>query len=344
MSRRAIENLIALTIPEIQELFLQQMQDVVDRAMLDEMVAAIEAGDAERLFQATGFSVAVLNPIVDRIERMYRESAEIEVGEFPTRIRTPTGSVLFRFDMRNPAIEREVREHSSQLVTRITDDTRQVIRKTLERGQIVGRNPRNTALEIIGRVDPVTKKRIGGVIGLTPHQERWVDSVRRYLTQGDEQYFSLGLRDKRFDKTVERYIKEGKPIPRDTVEKALVSYKNRALKYRANVIARTEAISASSRGRHAAIKQLVTDGTLPTSAIKKWWDATGDYRTRPSHRLLERGTKNDPIGLDEPFVSPVTGARMLHPHDQSLGAPASELVQCRCYEQFDINWIWWQDE
>ena len=128
--------------------------------MLDEMVAAIEAGDAERLYQATGFTPAVLNPIVDRIEQMYRNAGEVEAGEFPSRIRTPTGMVMFRFDMRNPAVERELREHSSQLITRITNETREVITKTLERGQIAGRNPRNTALDIVGRVDPVSRTRI----------------------------------------------------------------------------------------------------------------------------------------------------------------------------------------
>lgn len=343
MARRTIDSLIALTIPEIQNIFLQQMQDVVDRAMIDEMVAAIEAGDADRLFQATGFTPAVLGPVLDRIERMYRESAELTADGFPSRIRTPTGSVIFRFDMRNPAVEQEIREHSSELVTRITDDTRQVIRKTLERGQIAGRNPRNTALDIVGRVDPVTKKRIGGVIGLTPNQERWVESARRYLSQGDEQYFTLGLRDKRFDKTVRRYIDEGKPVPADTLEKAIVSYKNRALKYRADMIGRTETIGAASRARHATIKQLITDGIVPDRAIKKWWNAVGDRRTRPSHNLIERGTKENPIGLDEPFISPMTGARMMHPHDQSLGAPASEIVQCRCRVEYDINYGWWRE-
>lgn len=343
MSRKAIESLIALTIPEIQQIFLQQMQDVVDRAMLDEMVAAIEAGDAERLFQATGFTPAVLNPIVDRIERMYRETAEIQADEFPSRIRTPTGAVIFRFDMRNPAVEREIRQHSSELITRITDETREVVRVTLERGQIAGRNPRNTALDIVGRVDPSTKKRIGGVIGLTPNQERWVNSARRYLTTADEKYFTLSLRDKRFDNTIRRYMEQGKAVPAETLEKALVSYKNRALKYRADVIARTETIGAASRSRHRVHQQLIDDGTLPASAIKKWWDATGDAVTRPSHRLLERATKDNPIGLDEAFVSP-SGARMMHPHDQTLGAPASEIVQCRCYEQFTVDWLWWQDE
>lgn len=341
--RQTIDNLIALTIPEIQELFLQQMQDVVDRAMLDEMVAAIEAGDAERLFQATGFTPAVLSPILDRIERMYRDTAELTTGDFPARIRTPTGSVIFRFDMRNPAIEAELRQYSSEFISRITEETREVVRVSLERGQIAGRNPRNTALDIVGRIDPVTKQRIGGVIGLTPHQEGWVANTRRYLLTADQQYFNLSLRDKRFDKTIRRYMDEGKPVPAETLEKAMVSYKNRALKYRAEVIGRTEALSAASRSRHTVHQQLIDDGTLPASAISKWWNATGDRRTRPSHNALERRTRDNPIGLDEAFVSP-SGARMMHPHDQTLGAPASEIVQCRCREEFKVDWLWWQDE
>lgn len=343
MSRRAIENLMALAIPEIQQLFLEQMQDVVDRAMLDEMVAAITAGDAERLFQATGFTVAVLNPIVDRIEQMYRETADITANGFPSRIRTPTGSVLFRFDMRNPAVEAELRQRSSELITRITEETREVVRANLERGMIAGRNPRNVALDIIGRVDPKTKKRIGGAIGLTPNQDRWVANARRYLTEGSANYLNLTLRDKRFDTVIQRYIDENRPVPRDTMEKALVSYKNKVLKYRGDMIARTEALSASSRSRYRAHKQLVDEGKIPARAIRKWWDATGDAVTRPSHRSLENSTKKQPLELDEPYLTP-SGAKMMHPHDRSLGAGAEEIVHCRCYEQYEVDWMWYEDD
>ena len=340
MTRRTINSLVALTIPEIQNLFLEQMQDVVDRALLDEMVAAIEAGDAEALFRATGYTPAVLGPMLDRIERLYREAAEVTADGFPASIRTPTGSVIFRFDMRNPLVEQELRQHSSGLVTSITEDTREVVRANLERGMIAGRNPRNTALDIVGRIDPKTKKRIGGAIGLTPRQDRWVANARRYLEQADERYFTLTLRDKRFDKTVERYIAEGKPIPTETLEKAIVSYKNRALKYRADVIARTETLGTIQRSDYQVHKQLITDGVLPASAIRKWWNAVGDRRTRPSHNVMERQTKENPIEMDEPFVSP-SGARLMHPGDRTLGAPAKETIQCRCKLEYKVDWLAW---
>ncbi len=87
------------------------------------------------------------------------------------------------------------------------------MRITLERGQLEGNNPRVTALDIVGRIDPVTKKRVGGVIGLTNNQEQWVANGRRYLEQLDSKYFNLELRDKRFDGTVKKAIEAGKPLP-----------------------------------------------------------------------------------------------------------------------------------
>lgn len=337
MSRRTIDSLIALTIPEIQELFLKQMQDVVDRAMLDEMIHAIKLNDSEMLFRATGFTPAVLGPILDRIERLYKEAAEITVDGFPARIRTPTGSIIFRFDVRNPHVEQDLRQYSSEFITRITEETRTNIRVALERGLIAGRNPTNTALDIVGRIDPRTKQRVGGVIGLTPHQEQWTANARRYLLTGDDAYFNLTLRDKRFDKTIIKLFEEGKEVPTETVERIMVSYKNRVLKYRANTISRTETLQSVQRSNFQVHKQLITDGVIPSNAIKKWWNAVGDRKTRPTHDALERATRARPLGLDEPFISP-SGAKLMYPGDKSLGAPGKEIVQCRCKIEYDVDW------
>jgi len=138
MARRTIDQLYALTIPEVQEVFLNVMQDVVDRAILGEMVAAIEAGDADALFRATGFTPAALAPILDRIEDGYRDGAEFAVDGWPSRIRTPTGLVLFRFNMRNPAAEADLRNFSSGFITNLTEEARQNVRFTLEQGLIDG--------------------------------------------------------------------------------------------------------------------------------------------------------------------------------------------------------------
>ena len=74
---------------------------------------------------------------------------------------------------------------------------------------------------------------------------------------------------------------------------------------------------------------------MQRSAVRKVWRATGDDRTRDSHMALN-GVE---VGIDAPFISPLTGARLMYPHDTSLGAPASETIQCRCFYEIKIDYF-----
>tara|TARA_R110000851_G_scaffold66998_4_gene151135 strand:- start:1937 stop:2974 length:1038 start_codon:yes stop_codon:yes gene_type:complete len=339
MARRTIDQLYALTIPEVQKVFLNVMQDVVDSAILSEMVAAIEAGDAEALFRATGFTPASLGPILDRIEKSYSDGAELTVEGWPRPIRTPTGLTVFRFDMRNPIAEQDLKQFSSGFVTRLTDEARNNVRTTLEQGMIRGQNPRKTALDIVGRIDPKTKKRVGGIIGLNEAQVGWVDSTRRRLEQLDKSYFKLTLRDKRFDATVRNAIESGKPIPTDTIDKLITSYKKNALRYRGQAVARTETIQSINRGAQSAYIQAVGDGTLQRKALTKEWDDVGGSLTRTTHSSMGKTYgKGKGIDLEEPFVSP-SGDRLMHPGDSKLGAGPAEIVFCRCKTVYRVDWV-----
>jgi len=344
MTRRTIDQLYALTIPEVQEIFLQMMQDIVDRAMIEEMVSAIEANDVDALFAASGFTPAVLGPILDRIEQTYKDAADDTVDEWPTRIRTPYGVVRpIIFNMRNQAVEKDLRDFSSKFVTNISEEARGNVRIALEQGMIRGDNPRQTALDIVGRINPVTKKREGGVIGLSQNQMQWSLSARRYLETGDKKYFNLDLRDKRFDSTVRKAIESGKPLSQETIGKLVLSYNNRALKYRADAVSRTETMQAINRGKIAAMQQGVDEGVFVPQQVKKWWDDTGDSKTRPSHRALGiKYSREKAIDLNDPFVSPITGAKMMQPGDTSLGAGAKDVVHCRCMLSFEVDWRYGQ--
>src|SRR5690606_12500372 len=141
----------------------------------------------------------------------------------------PDGNrVIFRFSMRNPEAEAWLRDHSATLVTRIVDVQREAIRTALTEGLAQGQNPRQTALEVIGRVSRATNRREGGIIGLTPAQERYVSSARRELLSGDPgqlaNYLTRSRRDKRFDRTIASAIREGKPLPRDMVDRIAGRY------------------------------------------------------------------------------------------------------------------------
>lgn len=66
-------------------------------------------------------------------------------------------------------------------------------------------------------------KREGGVIGLTAAQERFAASAREELLSGEpdqpRRYPTRTRRDKRFDRSVTVAIRNGKPIPKETIER-----------------------------------------------------------------------------------------------------------------------------
>jgi uncharacterized protein with gpF-like domain len=86
---------------------------------------------------------------------------------------------------------------------------------------------------------------------------------------------------------------------------------------RARVIARTEAHTASSASTHEAARAL----EFPT---KKEWLASGDERTRPSHKAADGQT----VTLDAPFV--VEGENLQYPGDPT--GSAENVINCRCCE------------
>lgn len=65
---------------------------------------------------------------------------------------------------------------------------------------------------------------------------------------------------------------------------------------------------------------------LAKTQLTHTWDATLDEVTRPHHWVADGLT----VPVDEPFV--IGGERMMFPGDDSLGATAKNLINCRCIE------------
>jgi hypothetical protein len=82
------------------------------------------------------------------------------------------------------------------------------------------------------------------------------------------------------------------------------------------MIARTETTASLNAGQQALRDAEKID--------QKIWLATIDARTRPTHAAAD----SQVVENRAPFV--VGGYKMQHPGDGSLGAPASEIVACRC--------------
>lgn len=87
---------------------------------------------------------------------------------------------------------------------------------------------------------------------------------------------------------------------------------------RAEKIARTEVMSSCNYAQYAASE-------ANPDIVGHYWRSQNSRRTRATHRAASKQYR--PIG--EPFD--IGGAKLMFPGDGSLGAPAKEIVNCRCW-------------
>ena len=337
MNEKQLAELLEKFAPLVRDAILAGIREIRDSAVLSQLITLIERGDENAVLRALGYNPAVFNAYYTVMMQTFEAGGMALIAGLP---RYATGSdgvrTVLRFNVRDRDAEAWLQQRSSGLVVEIENDIRQSVRDTLQRGLEQGRNPRNVALDLVGRFNRETGRREGGAVGLNSNQLNWVNSVRQKLVTLDKSYFEMGLRYTRGDGEVQRAIESGKPLPAETIERLVGRYRENALRYRGETIARTEALAALNRSEYESTRQALAQSDLPVAAARKIWDSAGDGRVRDSHREMD----GQAVGIDEPFVSPVTGAQMMHPHDLSLGAPSREVVGCRCHVRYDIDFAY----
>lgn len=321
----------------LAEAFFQSIDAIKSAVTLHVVVERLERGDINGAIDAIQVERDAFSALELALAEAYNAGGISLVENLP-RLKDPEGNrVIFRFGVRHPEGEVWLRDHSAQLVTRITDDQKQGIRQALEEGLAAGRNPHSTALDVVGRINRVTGRREGGIIGLTSQQERLVSLARAELVSGDsallKHYLTRQRRDKRFDRTVMYAIREGKPLPSEVVTRILGQYSDRMVQLRGEMLARTETMMALGTARDNAMRQQINAGKVAEHDIKKKWRSAGDNRVRHTHATLSSA---EPIGMDESFISP-SGARLRYPGDPL--APTSEIVGCRCHLQYKVDYF-----
>lgn len=310
--------------------FRDAVASVRDSVTLNELARALDVGDVDaaiRLLQLDEAAFAGMGTVIAGSYLIGGQTGAEQIGRIPTR----DGRIVMRFNVRAPAAEAWIARESSRLIVEISEQQRELARAVMSQGLADGRNPRSVALDIVGRIDPRTRRRTGGFIGLTDNQAGWVRNARRELESLDAHYFTRALRDRRFDGAVGRAIRDGTPLPADTIDKAITQMQARAERYRAEVIARTESINALRAGQYQSIEQAMETEGVQDAEAERVWDASGDALTRMTHAFAD--------GQRRPFREPfnVGGYRIMYPGDSSLGAPASETIQCRCIMHTEIN-------
>lgn len=331
--RSQILELLERYEPLLAAAFRESIDDLRGNVDMAALERALAAGDTEGAIRALRIDRAAFLALETQIQASYSASGGAMAGSISNLRNPTTGERLFvRFDLRNPQAERWVAEHSSRMIVEIVEDQRAAARLAIEAGVSRGDGPRRTALDIVGRINRATGRREGGILGLTAKQTEWAQAARNELASGDptllRRYLDRQRRDKRFDRSVLKAIREGTPVPQSIVDRAAQSYTNSLLKLRGDTIGRTEALSAMNAARDQAVRQASANGT------KKTWSATGDDRTRDAHAEMDGQT----VGLDEPFTTP-DGYKLMYPGDTSLGAPAEHTIGCRCWVEYEIDFL-----
>lgn len=341
MARRPTEQQLFAELEQrygtaLAEAFMAAIEDLRAGADLQRVVAAIQAGNIEAAIEALNLDAAAFDRLLDAFQQAYVAAGEASVSTMPI-IRDVAGArVIIRFGSRNPRAESWLREQSSVLVTRILEEQRSAVRQALVAGMEKGTAPRSIGLDIVGRIDKTTGKRAGGVLGLSAQQEGYLRSAKAELASSDpaelSHYLTRARRDKRFDRTIQKAIREGQPLPAEIQRKAATRYEARLLELRGQTIGRKEAMTSLQAGKYEAYLQAVDTGAIAESDVRRTWRSASDLRVRHTHM----GLNGDTVGLRQAFVSP-SGARLMYPGDPS--APASETIGCRCDVTYRIDFL-----
>lgn len=297
---------------------------------------AIRDGNIEDAARALNIDASSFRALQKSVDNVFEAGGDEAARKVPKITENNGSTAVFRFDIGSPSAAQYLRQSSSTLVTNITSDQLQVIRDTLADGIAQGRAPRRTALDLVGRVNKITGRREGGVIGLTSPQARYVETMRERLLSGDpkemEKVFSMGRRDKRFDATIRAAIAAGKPLDAATVQKLAGRYADRLLQLRGETIARTETMAAFNKGQMASMRQAIFEGRVSAEVVVKTWHAFIDEKTRFTHRDLNKKT----IAFNDLFQT-ARGRFMAHPGDPQGGS--EERVNCRCWMETKIDFL-----
>lgn len=321
----------------VADAFMRAMEDLRSGAELQRVTALIQNGDIDGALEALHIDPEAFGDMLDKIREAHAEAGKRAAEALPKR--KPDGTALVvRYDGRNPEAERGVAERGARLVQGVTDSIRQTATDWMVAGLARGDNPRTVALDLVGRVNRATGKREGGILGLTQTQAEYVMTARQELASGDpaalKNYLGRGRRDKRFDRSIAKAIREEKPVDPAIAAKVITAYERRLLQLRGEMISRTETLAAMNAASYEAIRQAVASGKIDAAAVCRVWRSAGDFRVRHTHIGLNR----ESVGLTQAFRSP-SGALLRFPGDTSLGAPASEIVGCRCWVETRVDWL-----
>lgn len=314
LERREIERLAKLrgiTEARLRRAFLDaidQLQKSIDIQHIVDLLKGYRAQEAinyvNEQLQAGGFK-----PITSAIT-----SATFSAAESAARAAVDfSGGIQFTFSHTNPATIAQLQQYEFGLIRELDTQTRTTVASIIRDAVARGENPLTTAQDI------------KQTIGLTARQAQAVRNYRSALENADSNALERALRDRRFDSTVGRAIRGESSLSDEQINNMVDRYLQRFIQYRAQTIARTEAIRAVNNGNLLSWIQAATDGKIDAKTVTRRWIYTHDDKVREAHESIPDLNPNG-VGLFEPFDTDL--GPLMYPGDPS-GEPEN-VINCRC--------------
>jgi SPP1 gp7 family putative phage head morphogenesis protein len=293
--------------PTVRQAFLDAVNSVRDQLTLDQIAAALEKGDANRVmdllgiedklnaaFNGAGLAASVTN-VREALQQTFAAGAKAAMEAMPSKV-----SLDMAFNLLNPEAVRFLDNYTFDLIRQISDETRNSIQATIVRAFKEGGSPYEQA------------RQIKTVIGLTGSQEAAITNYRNALQSGTSadlrNALSRALRDGRYDRTLLSALRNQTGLNQAQIDKMVERYRQRYLQYRAQMIARTETIRASGKGQRELWRQAVEQGLMSPDTQRRW-NISGDDRTCD----VCEGLDGEQAGLNEEFAPGILDPPDPHP-------------------------------
>jgi len=252
---RVLHRIADTATPKSKKQFTDAIEGMRNSSRLKDLQIALEQGNIDSVYRALGINQLDkrLAPLVDTLRDAYNKAAISSIDILPKGMQEE-----LRFDIFNPRAVDYARQRSAQLVSQVSEVTRQGIQRIITEGVEEGLT--------IGQ----QSKRIKELLALTPRQVSAVENFKAMLQ-------AEGRKPAQVKRMVERY-------------------RQRQLKFRATRIARTETISAVNAGQEEVWSQAIDQGLLDMDARKFWVVTPDDKLCTICAPIPDDNSKGVPIG------------------------------------------------
>ncbi|CAB4122843.1 Phage head morphogenesis domain containing protein [uncultured Caudovirales phage] len=315
--------------PSLAKAIFDLLSKLRNAADIDAIMAALQSGDVGKVISA--IASMDIGPQQERLATAIQDAVWGGGALAATEINRISGA-HFIFDKLNPRLITWLKTYDLNLIRQITDETKEVVREKLITGMTAGENPVAVA------------KEIKGAIGLTQKQAKAVSNFRRELEtfhlKTKASGYNLGakidrvngrqvfkpsedgtpqdgidnrrLRDFRYDGQLKRAMDTSTPLSQAQIDKMVDAYEKKYLAFRAQTIARTEALRTTNYGVQDGWRQAVETGKANETLVRRKWVVAVDERLCEVCSPIPGMNPQKGVKFDQPFGTP-KGPVMLPP-------------------------------